>query len=455
MAKKNNNNNLNDNVKGKRGKNEGDNAHKPNWRERYATMAEIEQFLSDHLYLRRNVVRGCVECRVPEGDAFAECNLHSPFTTHPSPLTTHPSPDSWQRLTDYQVNSLWRRFKLQKEVLTHDLRQVMESDFVPDFHPMRHYLEHLPPWDGLNHIMALSATVNVRGGADEQMRFYLYLRKWLVGMVAAWVDPEVVNHQILVLIGPQGAYKTTWFSYLLPPELREYFRIKTNASRLTKDDLLTLTQYALVCYEELDTMSPRDLNELKSAVTMPSVDERRPYGHYTEHFEHLASFCGTGNNVQFLSDPTGNRRWLPFQVESITSPRDNPLDYQGIYAEAYALYQQGFQYWFSPADTRRQAEHNRQFEVPDMLAEIVFRHIRRPSEGETGQFLTTGDIFQMLNANPSLRLNPNQMGRVMTQLGFERTRCRGLRGYNVVVKDSAEIQSEKSLMAFDAIPESG
>ena len=62
MAKKNNNNNLNDNlndnVKGKRGKNEGDNAHKPNWRERYATMAEIEQFLSDHLYLRHNVVRG-------------------------------------------------------------------------------------------------------------------------------------------------------------------------------------------------------------------------------------------------------------------------------------------------------------------------------------------------------------------------------------------------------------
>ena len=360
----------------------------------------------------------------------------------------------WERLTDYWVNSLWRRYKREKEVLAHDLRQVMESDFVPDFHPMRHYLEHLPPWDGLNHITALSTTVNVRGGADEQMRFYQYLRKWLVGMVAAWLDPEVVNHQILVLIGPQGAYKTTWFSHLLPPELREYFRIKTNASRMSKDDLLSLTQYALVCYEELDTMTPRDLNELKSAVTMPSVDERRPYGHYTEHYEHIASFCGTGNNVQFLSDPTGNRRWLPFEVVNILSPRDNPLDYEGIYAEAYALYRQGFQYWFLSAESQRQSEHNRQFEVPDMLAEMVFRHIRRPSEGEAGQFLTSGDIFQMLNANPSLRLNPNQMGRVMTQLGFERTRCRGLRGYNVVVKDSDEIQSEKNLMAFDAIPES-
>ena len=35
---------------------------------------------------------------------------------------------------------------------------------------------------------------------------------------------------------------------------------------------------------------------------------------------------GTGNNVQFLSDPTGNRRWLPFEIESIESPRDRPFD---------------------------------------------------------------------------------------------------------------------------------
>ena len=33
-------------------------------------------------------------------------------------------------------------------------------------------------------------------------------------------------------------YKPTGFSYLLPPELRRYFRIKTNAGRMNKDDLL-------------------------------------------------------------------------------------------------------------------------------------------------------------------------------------------------------------------------
>ena len=37
-------------------------------------------------------------------------------------------------------------------------------------------------------------------------------------------DPKVVNHVILVLIGRQGSYKTTWFNYILPPPLQQYFR---------------------------------------------------------------------------------------------------------------------------------------------------------------------------------------------------------------------------------------
>ena len=89
---------------------------------------------------------------------------------------------------------------------------------------------------------------------------------------------------------------------------------------MSKDDLLTLTQYALVCCEELDTMRPAELNQLKATVTMTSIDERAAYAYYHEHRKHIASFCGTGNNPQFLSDPTGNRRWLPFEVESIVSP---------------------------------------------------------------------------------------------------------------------------------------
>ncbi len=91
----------------------------------------------------------------------------------------------------------------------------------------------------------MSVSVSVRGDVEEQMLFAEYLKKWLVGMVAGWIDPAVVNNVILVLIGEQGSYKTTWFNYILPPELRSYFYTKTNAGKMGRDDLLTLAQYGL------------------------------------------------------------------------------------------------------------------------------------------------------------------------------------------------------------------
>ena len=55
-------------------------------------------------------------------------------------------------------------------------------------------------------------------------------------MVAATIDDDVVNHQIFVLLGPQGTYKTSFMNNLQPPELRRYFCVKTNSQRMPKDD---------------------------------------------------------------------------------------------------------------------------------------------------------------------------------------------------------------------------
>ena len=327
----------------------------------------------------------------------------------------------------------------------------MESDFVPDFNPFGHYLAHLPPWDGeSDYILEMSVSVQVKGGVEEQMRFYEYLKKWLVAMVAGWIDDSVVNNVILVLIGAQGGYKTTWFNYLLPPELKSYFYTKTNANRMGRDDLLTLSQYGLICCEELDTMRPAELNQLKAAVTMPSIDERAAYAHFHEHRQHIASFCGTGNNPQFLSDPTGNRRWLPFEVEHIDSPRDRPFNYAGIYAQAYALYQKGFCYWFSAEEIQRLAAHNRQYETPRLEHELVQLYFRQPAGAETGVFMSVGRAMQLVSANISQKLSPVYLGRALGELGFRRVKYQGQRGYIVVLRTAEEIQIAQRTMAAEA-----
>jgi predicted P-loop ATPase len=342
----------------------------------------------------------------------------------------------------------------EKVVKLNHIYTVIDSDTIPDFHPFKDYLERLPRWDGEDYILGMSVSVSIKGSLDKQALFAQYLKKWLVGMVAAWVDESVVNNVILVLIGEQGSYKTTWFNYLLPPELKQYFYTKTNANRMGRDDLLTLAQYGLVCCEELDTMKPAELNQLKAAVTMPSIDERAAYAHFHEHRQHIASFCGTGNNPQFLSDPTGNRRWLPFEVASIDSPRDHPFNYQGIYAQAYALYQQGFQYWFSREEIKKLSEHNKAFETVNIEKELISSRFRMPHEGEKGEFMTTTDILQAISGNLTQKISINRIGRAMTDLGFIRVRSTKERGYVVVPYTADEIKSRQRLKAYDAKPES-
>ena len=196
-------------------------------------------------------------------------------------------------------------------------------------------------------------------------------------------------------------------------------------------------------------MRPSELNQLKAAVTMPSIDERAAYAHFHEHRNHIASFCGTGNNMQFLSDPTGNRRWLPFEVETITSPREVPFDYEGIYAQAYALYREGFQYWFSKAEIERLAEHNRQFETPRLETELVDVYFRKPVGVEGGEFMPVSRALQIVGGNMVHQLSAVRLGRAFTDLGFECRRTKTSRGYIVVQRTAEEIKSRLRALADD------
>ena len=401
-----------------------------------ASVEEIKSFLDGHVSLRFNEITSRVEFKAPTDDNLKSHTDSTDFTDE----------GIWTPINDRKVNSLWSKMSEVTRVNKQDIYNIIESDYVPLFNPFTEYLSTLQSVESVrsvcqnkspsvgekDYIRELAQTVRVKGGEQEQMLWHLYLKKWLVGMVASWISDDVVNNVILVLIGEQGAYKTTWFNYLLPPPLKQYFYTKTNANRMSKDDILTLAQYALVCCEELDTMRPAELNQLKAAVTMPSIDERAAYAHYHEHRKHIASFCGTGNNTQFLSDSTGNRRWLPFEVESIVSPRDHPFHYEGIYSQALALYKSGFQYWFTKEEIQELNRHNRQFETPHLERELVSLYFRVPKEGENGMFMTSARAIQIIGTGISQKLNPTRVGLSFNELGFQRVRYHGIRGYLVI-----------------------
>ena len=408
---------------------------KPNWQEVYATVEDIQAFLDERVLLRYNMVTHQTEVHLLTdfGDDLSK-------------------PAEWQRMSDRIENSLWKDLSKEKPVRMQDLHHVIESDYVAAYHPFRFYLEHLPPWteEQGDNIMELSLSVNVKGDSDEQFLFAAYLKKWLVAMVASWMDDKVVNNVMLVLIGEQGAYKTTWFAHLLPPQLREYFYTKTNSGMVSKDDLLTLSQYGLMCWEELDSMQLKELNKLKAAMTMPSINERAAYARHHENRPHLASFCGTGNNVQFLSDPTGTRRWLPFEVASIDSPLSQPFNYEGIYSQAYALYRQGFRYWFDKNEILQLAQHNKQFETAQSANELIDEFFRKPVGIEGGDFLPASVILQLIGGANMKELSSTKVGRALTEMGFEYKLRDGIRRYRVVRRTESEREQHRHLQSVES-----
>ena len=401
--------------------------------DKQATVAQIEAFLAERVQLRRNVVTGFVEVR--ETHPNPPCEGGNSIVAEQSPL---PHREGWggssfRQFTDDDRNSLWRALskELGARVVRQDISAVVKSDFSPRYHPFEEYISSLQPWDGAtDHIARLASSVTVKG---DQEYFSRCFKKWLVAFIAAIFDPEEVNHEILVFIGRQGSYKSTWFHYLLPPELRQYFLPKLMSnSGITKDDLFKIAQSGLVCLEEIDNMKQRDLNQLKAITTMRTINERRSYGEFNEFHRHIASFCATGNNRFFLTDHTGNRRFLTFEVESIVPPQTYNFGYEGVYAQAYALWQQGFRYWFNEEENAEINLRNIEFEAPNKELELITKYYRAPMQGEECKFLTATDILERINGSIKEQLSTVRIGIALRAMGIERVRSGNSRGYRLV-----------------------
>ena len=416
---------------------ENDSSHKK------ATVEEMEEFINGYMKFRMNMLTHQIETQL----------IADAYTDRPEASACH-----WQRLTDHIENSLWCAMQHHgMAVNLNELHTLLGSDFVKEYHPLKEYLDGLPPWDGeTDYIDRLAAMVHVKESphsplqqdksrerndlSETPVRFADILKRWMVSMIAAALNETVVNQVILTLIGRQGSYKTSFMQHILPPVLSEYYTTKSNSSRMTKDDLFTMTENLVINLEEIDTMPPSELNQLKAMVTQRYVDERRAYGRNKVHLPHVASFVATGNNLQFLTDDTGNRRWLPFEVEDIDSPWEADIPYEGIYSQTYALYQDvNFRYWFTDKEIQQLRGHVQQFEVPRPEYELLLTYYRKPVGLERGVYTTSSQIIGRFG-NTSLRLSLQKVGRAMRELGFRQVKASNANYWVVVEHTTEEVQ---------------
>ena len=381
-----------------KGKSEGGNSEF-HTRRKFSKNSEIETYLSSYYEFRYNTVLGRTEYRRMNSSDFTKVGR-------------------------YEINTLRREIDNDIGIITssENLYSIIESSFSPRVNPIQEYFKRLPLVDvsssspfSLKAIPDLASCVVVRN-SDKWLP---YLTKWLVAVVAnAMDDRECCNHTCLVLTGEQGKFKTTFLDLLCPPALHGY-SYTGKIYPQEKDTLTYIGQNLIVNIDDqLKALNKRDENELKNLITCPMVKYRMPYDKYVEEHPHLASFVASMNGNDFLTDPTGSRRFLPFEVLSIDIERAKAISMDNVYAEAKALLKSDFRYWFDDDEIAELYRESEDFQVQTAEMELLLRCFEKPTEDESYSLMTTTEILTYLGIYTHQPLVAKRMGEALKKAGY-------------------------------------
>ena len=364
--------------------------------------SEIETYLSKHYEFRYNTVLGRTKYRRKSDSDFVKVGR-------------------------YEINTLRREIDNDICITTSsdNLYSIIESSFSPRVNPIQEYFKRLPSVDiSSSSLFALKAIPELASCVvvHNSDKWLPYLTKWLVAVVANVMDDrECRNHTCLVLTGEQGKFKTTFLDLLCPPVLHGY-SYTGKIYPQEKDTLTYIGQNLIVNIDDqLKALNKRDENELKNLITCPMVKYRMPYDKYVEEHPHLASFVASVNGNDFLTDPTGSRRFLPFEVLSIDIERAKMISKDNVYAEAKALLNACFRYWFDNEEIAELYRESEEFQVQTAKMELLQRCFEKPTEDNPQcSYMTTTEIITYLGYYTHHPLSLKHMGEALRRAGFEK-----------------------------------
>ena len=182
------------------------------------------------------------------------------------------------------------------------------------FSPWADFLDHLPDWDGVPRMAEAIPGECLEGGATDYSR--AALGNFFLGLVSRAFDPGCQHDLVLVLVGPQGTRKTSWFRAITPSRVLPVYEASTvpDAGKQT-DAMMAAHRSPIVLLDEMDKLRTKDDQSALKALISGRVDMwRAPYGKVVETHRRSFVIAGTTNESEFLLDLTGNRRYMPVTV---------------------------------------------------------------------------------------------------------------------------------------------
>ena len=329
----------------------------------------------------------------------------------------------WERLSDNHYTEFRARlerlgFQSASKEMVRDAVALVAERHV--FDSAQRWLESLE-WDGVPRVRAFCQ--KALGSEDslytESVGFYLWTA--LAGRVMA---PGCQADMALILTGEQGKRKTSVIKAIAP--MPEHFT-HMNFSKIDDKDTQLLIRGKLIGeFGELKGLRGKAREEVKEYITK-QVEEWVPkFKSCTVRYQRRLLLAGTTNEVEFLDDPTGNRRWLPVRagdcdVDWTTANRDQ------LWAEGLALWRKAGIAW---QDAERLAAGvHAEFRSSDVWEESVVRWLERedlsgerPADREALSSLEVIEGALNTEARSFRKTDYIRLADVMTSLGYARSR---------------------------------
>ena len=283
-----------------------------------------------------------------------------------------------------------------------DVARMVHSADVREYHPFRQYFQRLPAWDGRDRLHDLAARVS-----DSPLWIQAFHR-WMLGLAAQWAGLSDGLHAHstapLLVSDEQGLGKSTFCRALLPPELQAYYTDSVDLARPDKVER-QLTEMGLLNLDEFDRIPEKKHPLLKNLMQLSALNLRKAYRRHSQALPRIASFIGTSNSRELLSDPSGSRRFICVLVKH---PIDSTgIDHAQIYAQLKAELERGERYWFSHGEENALRLHNAAFYRICPAGEVLRRYYRAAQPNEKVRPLSLPEIFARLR-----RLEPGAMAGV-------------------------------------------
>ena len=210
------------------------------------------------------------------------------------------------------------------------------------FHPIQQYILN-SQWDRVNRVDTLLIDYF---GCDDNAYTRAAIRKSLCAAVARVFEPGTKFDMVLILVGEQGTYKSTFLRKLGVNWFSDTFTTVQG-----KEAYEQLQGAWIIEMAELSALKKSEVENIKQFISKCDDAFRPAYGRTVEIYKRQCVFFGTTNDTDFLKDSTGNRRFNPIDIHpefATKSVKDdlNEEEVKQIWAEAYELWKQGEQLYF-------------------------------------------------------------------------------------------------------------